>query len=226
MEFSWVARPSAAQASRTTTAAATARRPHNPAVTTQAIEDTICYLREYNVIVCKQHATAIQNLDAHIRQQHAITSQVRKQIVERYSGYGWIRDPQEIKLPAPLGPLIAELGEPLDGFQCAEVECDFLTINLDELRKHRKSAHRLAWNRKDSAAYQEVKVQTFFRGRALRRYFVVNAANVDSTLSVPSKVADIVKEHLAEWQQTQHAHKERAQVMDAHIAKTDQTGWF
>jgi hypothetical protein len=127
MEFSWVARPSDAHASQMTTAAATACCPHDPAVSTEAIKDTICYLRKYNVIVCKQHATAIQILDVHIRQQHAITSQLQKQIVEQYSGYGWIRDPQEIKLPAPLGPLIAELGAPLDGFQCTEVECNFLS---------------------------------------------------------------------------------------------------
>jgi hypothetical protein len=45
-------------------------------------------------------------------------------------------------------------------------------------------------------------VQTFFSGRALRRYFVVDVANVDSTLSVPRKVVDVVKERLAEWQLT------------------------
>jgi hypothetical protein len=69
-------------------------------------------------------------------------------------------------------------------------------------------------------------VQTFFRGRALRRYFVVNASDNDSDRSIPREVADVVKERLAEWQLTRHAHEEGAQVMDAHVAKTDKTGWF
>jgi hypothetical protein len=71
-----------------------------------------------------------------------------------------------------------------------------------------------------------VKAQTFFQGGGLQRYFVVDAADADSTPSVPREAADVVKERLAEWQLTQHAHEERAQVMDAHVAKTDKTGWF
>jgi hypothetical protein len=68
-------------------------------------------------------------------------------------------------------------------------------------------------------------VQTFFQRRGLRRYFIVNAGDDNnSDLYVPREVADVVKGRLAEWQQTQHAHEERAQVIDAYIAKTNKTG--
>jgi hypothetical protein len=70
-------------------------------------------------------------------------------------------------------------------------------------------------------------VQTFFQKSALRRYFLVNTRdNNNNDPSIPREVVDVVKERLAEWQLTQHVHEERAQVIDAHVAKTDKTGWF
>jgi hypothetical protein len=96
IEFLWVAQPPVAQASRTTNAATpaatTARlhrphrphRPHPPPELIAAIKNTIYYLRKYNVLVCKQHATAIQNLDAHLRDQHATAHKLWKEIVKGY----------------------------------------------------------------------------------------------------------------------------------------------
>jgi hypothetical protein len=44
--------------------------------------------------------------------------------------------------------------------------------------------------------------------------------------SVPRGVVYVVKNRLAEWQLTQHAHEERTRVRDAQVAKTDKTGSF
>jgi hypothetical protein len=231
MEFSWAAQPPpAVQAGQTANIATpatgtTTARPHHPPASIEAIKDTIRYLREYNVLVCKQHATAIQNLDAHLRDQHAIARKLREEIVRSYQ-HKWAQCQEDIKTPAPLGLLIDELGAPLDGLQCAEEDCNFITVNQDGLRKHRKSVHNLAWSAKDSTVYTKVKVQTFFQKSALRQYFLVDAGDNNNGRSIPLEVADVVKERLAEWQQTQHAHEERAQVMDAQVAKTDKTGWF
>jgi hypothetical protein len=231
MEFSWAAQPPpAVQAGQTANIAtpatgSTTARPHRPPASIEAIKDTIRYLREYNVLVCKQHATAIQNLDAHLRDQHAIARKLREEIVRSYQ-HKWAQCREDIKTPAPLGLLIDELGAPLDGLQCAEEDCNFITVNQDGLRKHRKSVHNLAWSAKDSTVYTKVKVQTFFQKSALRQYFLVDAGDNNNGRSIPLEVADVVKERLAEWQQTQHAYKERAQVMDAQVAKTDKTGWF
>jgi hypothetical protein len=152
MEFSWDAHTSAPHAfalpagqttAVTTSTATTACTTHNTATSLNALQNTICYLHEHKVLVCTKHATALQNLDAHLRQHHAIKSEVRKQLIESYSSLEWIRDAHKITLPAPLGRPITELGAPLDGFQCAEKECNLITLNLDELRKHRKSTHNL-----------------------------------------------------------------------------------
>jgi hypothetical protein len=71
-----------------------------------------------------------------------------------------------------------------------------------------------------------VKVQTFFRVGGLQRYFVVRAADSSNAPSLPREVADVVKERLADWSLTKHRHEEKAQVIDAQVAKTDKTGWF
>jgi hypothetical protein len=62
MEFPWVAQPTAAQAGRTPTAAtptAATVRPHSSPTLLEAIKNTIYYLGEYCIIVCKQHVTAL-----------------------------------------------------------------------------------------------------------------------------------------------------------------------
>jgi hypothetical protein len=98
-----------------------------PPASIEAIKDTIRYLREYNVLVCKQHATATQNLDAHLRDQHAIARKLREEIVRSYQ-HKWAQCREDIKTPALLGLLIDELGAPLDGLQCAEEDCNFITV--------------------------------------------------------------------------------------------------
>jgi hypothetical protein len=36
------------------------------------------------MVLCKQHATAVQNLDAHLRDHHAALNKLRGEIVESY----------------------------------------------------------------------------------------------------------------------------------------------
>jgi hypothetical protein len=115
---------------------------------------------------------------------------------------------------------------PVDGLACEQDRCSFITINVDTLPIHTKKHHNIAWKGDTSTLYKRVKVQTFFRTGGLQRYFVVRAADSSNALAVSREVADVVEERLAEWQLTQRAHEERAQVIDAHVAKTDKTGWF
>jgi hypothetical protein len=74
-------------------------------------------------------------------------------------------------------------------------------------------------------------VQTFFRTGGLQRYFVVNAGDSstgdsNSRPSSPCDVADNVKREMAEWETVQKEEEQRMQLIDAAVAKTDQTGWF
>jgi hypothetical protein len=166
----------------------------------------------------------VQNLDAHLQDHHNAPKKLRREILESYHSRA-VLSPKEVVLPSPLGPPIDELGAPLDGLQCKEADCSFITINIDTMRMHRKKAHNLTWRGNSKALYQKVKVQTFFRAGGLQRYFVVRAAADSSgTLSVPCEAANVVKGRLSEWGLTKQEHEQRAQVMDAQVAKTDKTG--
>lgn len=68
-------------------------------------------------------------------------------------------------------------------------------------------------------------MQTFFRGRALRRYFIVHVEQ-NSESSAPHEVAEVVQTQLARWEEAKKREEEKAQVMDAEAAKTNKTGWF
>jgi superfamily II DNA helicase RecQ len=201
-----------------------------PAATTtplslEDMNEQFCYLHTYCVLVCKEHATGVLNLDAHLRSYHSVASEQRRAIVQHFRGRP-IKPPQDVTLPTALSPPIEELGQPLDGLACEQDGCSFITVNVDTLRIHAKKHHNVAWKGDTAALYERVKVQTFFRVGGLQRYFVVRAADSSNAPNVSREVTNVVKERLAEWQLTQHAHEERAQVMDAHVAKTDKTGWF
>jgi hypothetical protein len=58
-----------------------------------------------------------------------------------------------VVLPSLLGLPIDELGAPLDGLQCKEADCSFITINIDAMRMHCKKAHKLAWRGNSKALY-------------------------------------------------------------------------
>ena len=176
------------------------------------------------MLVCKEHATGIQNVDVHLRDQHGVASEERKSVVEHCRQWQ-IAAPQDVELPAPLGPPIEQLGEPLDVYQCRITsDCGFCTANKIRMQKHCNNAHQTAWSSKDVALCEKVKAQTFFRTGGLQRYFVVKVADNSRAPSNPHETTDVVRGRLAEWKLTKYAHEEKAQVMDADVAKTDKTG--
>jgi superfamily II DNA helicase RecQ len=187
------------------------------------IEEKLCYLQQYHVLICTEHATGVQNLYTHLRDYHTVTSTEKSRLVEKYRQYR-IKRPADIELPPPLGPPICELGEPLDGFQCGKEDCDYITINLDCLRIHCKEKHKLRWSKNRDGLFDQVKVQTFFRTAGLQRYFIVNALSSNAPVSLQQK--EEVERLLGEWKTTKQGHEAEAQVMEAEAAKTDRTGWF
>jgi hypothetical protein len=68
---------------------------------------------------------------------------------------------------APLGSLIEELGQPLDGLARTQGSCHLMTANINTLRMHIKEKHDVPWRGDTAALYAKVKVQTFFYPRAL-----------------------------------------------------------
>src|SRR5688572_2982372 len=121
MEICWDARP-AAHSSTTTLVQDTLRpkiRQNRSTLTLLNADECFCYLHRYKVLVCLEHTTGIQNLNSHLRDYHAVPAKERKAIVEKYS-WAAIETADQVRLPAPMGRPIQELGEPIRGLQCAE----------------------------------------------------------------------------------------------------------
>jgi hypothetical protein len=132
----------------------------------------LCYLPSYQVLICRKHTTAIHNLDKHLRVQHKVSLQKRRAILEEYKDWR-IKPPEEVALPPPMAEPFQVLGDPIDGFQCQATGCKYVTINFNIFKSHCKQGHGISWNGDMSRTFQKVKVQTFFRGGVLQRYFVV-----------------------------------------------------
>jgi hypothetical protein len=92
-----------------------------------------CFLEDYSVLVCKEHCTAVVNLNTHLLQHHNVPTATRKQIVERFSHFATVSSAEIELLDEPAQP-IDELGEPLDALQCKI--CCFVTVNKDTMRIH------------------------------------------------------------------------------------------
>ena len=157
MEFCWDSRPltPAAVAAAATLSPPQARQSSHQRIrrrrTRKITADTlelqiknvnkhICFLNAYGVLVCKEHATGVLNLDVHLRSYHGVASELRRSIVQHCSRWP-IKPAKAVELPAPLGSPIKELGQPLDGLACKQDSCDFITVNINTLRMHIKEKH-------------------------------------------------------------------------------------
>jgi hypothetical protein len=129
--------------------------------------DIFCFLEDFGVVVCRQHHTAVINLDRYMLQYHKVPASTRREVVDCSSRLKPV-DPGKIKLPEQPVQAIEQLGKPLAGLQCRT--CRFITINKDEMRRHCKKHHQLAWVGDESQLYSMVKVQSFFRTGGWQRY--------------------------------------------------------
>jgi hypothetical protein len=130
-----------------------------------------CFLSDYSVLVCKQHRTRVINLDRHLREQHRTPIAVRRQVVDYFTRFTTV-NPKEIEPPEQPACPIQELGTPLDGLKCRR--CSFITIDKGNMKTHCRKLHELSWTGNKSVLYESVKVQTFFRGGGLQKYFIVD----------------------------------------------------
>ncbi|KAL5382198.1 hypothetical protein PMIN06_010656 [Paraphaeosphaeria minitans] len=102
------------------------------ALSFENFDEELYYLGRYGVLICKQHSTVLQKVEAHPRKHHGIRGSGRRGLVRYCSRYRFAA-PSAITLPPPLGSPIAELGEPLDGFQCRwSSSFSFITVSLVE----------------------------------------------------------------------------------------------
>jgi hypothetical protein len=142
MEICWDARP------RATTGADENHIPSpSTTITLDNVQEHLFYLTKYRVLICREHATGVQNIDVHLRDQHAVPSKERKAIIA-YCRRWQIAMPQDVELPPPLEPPIEELGTPLDAYHCQiTTDCSFCTVSMNRMQKHCNKDHKSAWKK-------------------------------------------------------------------------------
>lgn len=109
--------------------------------------EMFCFLKDYGVLVCKQHRTGIVNLDEHFSQNHSVPDSTRKQVVDCLKRLKLV-DPAKIKLPE-------EPERPLTGLQCKD--CGFVTINENQIHMHCREYHCLHWKSDKALLYNPIK---------------------------------------------------------------------
>jgi superfamily II DNA helicase RecQ len=179
-----------------------------------------CFLREFGVLVCKQHRTGIINLDRHLREQHGTPIALRRQVVDYFSQFSTV-DPSAIKLPEQPASLVQELGAPLDGMKCKA--CSFITVSIGNMKTHCKKSHELSWTGEKSALYDSVKVQSFFSSGGLQKYFIVGLDAAENGEKLDQD--QVAQQQLGAWRKVRKQLEEDSYIMEE-AAKTDKTGWF
>ena len=76
-----------------------------------------CFLKDFSVIICKQHCTAVVSLDVHLCKSYAASAMLQRQILERFSQFKTIAL-SAIELLDKPAQLIEELGSLLASAQC------------------------------------------------------------------------------------------------------------
>jgi hypothetical protein len=117
------------------------RRKQGPQVSPNNCKDILCFLQDFSVLICKQHQTAVVNLNTHLLQHHNVPTAAQRQIIEHFSQRAVV-DLTKIQLPDKPAQPIQELRLPLDGLQCKT--CGYITINKDTVRMHCKKEHQQA----------------------------------------------------------------------------------
>jgi len=83
MKLVWNAQTALGASGRTQRRRAAAARTSE--ITVGNTNEHFCYIQEFKVLVCRKHATAIQNLDRHLRTGHRVSMAERRGIIEKYS---------------------------------------------------------------------------------------------------------------------------------------------
>lgn len=192
-------------------------------LTAENIEQHFAYVEAHKVLVCREHATAMRNVDAHLREHHGVQAKERRRILEKYSGLFIETDPDKIVLPSLSSP-IAALAV-LDGFRCAQEGCAHMTINKNGMKQHWNKAHGRKWTNKGEGAFTAVKMQTFFNSSGLQRYFQVET-EARAGPKLHAGTGPQATAILAEMRQVQEELKQKREMMAEEVAKQDKTGWF
>ena len=134
------------------------------------LDDTFHYDADYKVLICKYHGQGVVGFERHLKDAHNIRNKRdRLPFLERFAGLE-IAKPQDVVLPPMNGPPFKALKAPVIGFSC--IKCGHLFGALKGMQRHCNTEHNWHVSKQDPIHWQEVMVQTFFRGSNIR-YFTV-----------------------------------------------------
>lgn len=206
MEITWRVQPTYSQARA---------RPASTPDVAESIRDAIRYLPEYNSLVCTQHATALQNLDTHLRDKHGVHANARSQLVVEYQQQAWAQTVDAIVHPTSWRPpieAIEALGAPLDGLLCVEGDCDFITVHVDAMRKQGQPVHACL----GTDVFPEARPPPLLSCPSRRR-----PGTGAQPLRRPGGAGLV-----GQLGRDAKANAAAAQLVQADVAKTDWTAWF
>jgi hypothetical protein len=97
--------------------------------------ETFHYLREYKLIVCKEHGYALRNLDRHLREYYTFPRSVQKTIAQRFNGVQCVV-PENATLPEAYSPPVEAIALPRVGFLCDEEDYGFISVSRIRTAQH------------------------------------------------------------------------------------------
>lgn len=208
-------------------------------VTLERVDEVFEYLRDYSVLVCKEHGYAIRALEDHLKRLHRTSISDRKAIVAHFAK-DVVLPPRDVPLPPPLSAPLSCLGLPKRAFICDEEDCNELSVSRDVIRIHCNKAHQWKSTPEQRTHWHRQWAQTFFNAAGLQRYFTVDYdeplseageedRNQPDKENMPGNVTEgqsRVKSIMQQWDEGLHEQEKKLEVADAETAKTDHTAWF
>jgi hypothetical protein len=213
-------------------------------------DSPIIYNPQYQALICVQHGYAVQNLQAHLRNEHDLSLTQRKAIVAQHEAYP-VLSAHEFIHPLSVESAIPGLRKPVRAYQCQNVGCDFVILSEESIRQHANKQHDWKKSEECPQLWNSVRAQTFFANRQIVKYFVVEGEDQDSsdtseanveeeqtsqsisrrTPIQPSpsghvRVSDNIRSIQQRWSLAEEKQKKKLAQLEKDVLKQDRTGWY
>ena len=154
-------------------------------ITTETYGDTLIYLPDFQVLVCRKCQFAIQPsaISNHLK-RHQIYRENRKRLLDTISQLQ-LHDPQDVPLPDSGSPAIPTLPV-YNGYTCLLDSCGYNCASLKRMQSHVSATHSQSAVLGVSCA--QVCLQTFFQGTQIKYFRVAAPEEGTSQGSVPLPV--------------------------------------
>jgi len=177
-------------------------------------------------LFCRKHRTGIRSLEGHLKDAHGLrTKKERQPILDCYASLVLLH-PKVVRQPPHNCTPFEALGDPIDGWQCSDSDCNHISVNYKSMRGHCNTVHNWQVSKDERTHWRKVQVQTFF-GVGFQRYFIVATpeANSEAHSDVEEDVA-IRNQLLREFKDLNDQDQKRLEIVDDKTEKSDNTGWW